>query len=82
MSKSTDVGKYTGYYYTFSMTAQILTPVLSGALLEYVGYRTLFPYAAFFMAAAFVTMLMVKHGDSKPGIPEDKLEMVGRRMIP
>jgi MFS family permease len=76
MAKGSDVGKYTGYYYTFSMAAQILTPVLSGALLEYVGYRTLFPYAAFFTAVAFCTMLIVRHGDSKPVTPKSKLEMM------
>lgn len=76
MAKGSDVGKYTGYYYTFSMAAQILTPVLSGALLEYVGYRTLFPYAVFFMVMAFCTMLLVRHGDSKPLTPKDKLEMM------
>jgi len=66
MSQGADVGKYTGIYYTFSMSAQILTPVLSGALLEYVGYWTLFPYGALFVAAAFVTMLFVRHGDNRP----------------
>ncbi|MBQ2767370.1 MAG: MFS transporter [Clostridia bacterium] len=65
MSSSGDIGRYTGLYYTFSMAAQITTPILSGFLLEHVSYRTLFPYAAIFMAAAFCTMLMVKHGDSK-----------------
>jgi len=76
MAKGSDVGQYTGYYYTFSMAAQILTPILSGAFLEHVGYMTLFPYAAIFMALAFVTMLNVKHGDSKPVLPDDKLEMM------
>ncbi|MBQ8275929.1 MAG: MFS transporter [Clostridia bacterium] len=65
MSSSGDIGRYTGLYYTFSMAAQITTPILSGFLLEHVSYRTLFPYAAFFMVAAFCTMLMVKHGDAK-----------------
>lgn len=76
MAKGSNVGKYTGYYYTFSMAAQVLTPIASGALLEYVGYQTLFPYAAFFMALAFCTMLMVRHGDSKPLTPKDKLELL------
>lgn len=76
MAKGSDVGKFTGYYYTSSMAGQILTPILSGALLEHVGYRTLFPYAAFFMAVAFITMSFVKHGDSKPLTPQDKLEML------
>ena len=66
MSKSADVGKYTGLYYTFSMSAQIFTPILSGFFLENVGYRTLFPYSVFFSLASLATMLMVRHGDSRP----------------
>lgn len=66
MCKGSDTGKYTGYYYTFSMAAQTITPIVSGMLLEYVSYRTLFPYAVFFSLASLCTMLMVKHGDSKP----------------
>lgn len=66
IASSGDVGKYTGYYYTFSMAAQVVTPIISGYLLEHVSYRTLFPYSVFFSVMAFFTMLMVKHGDSKP----------------
>ena len=75
MCKESDIGRFTGYYYTFSMAAQIITPILSGALLQYVGYWTLFPYGAIFVAIAFLTMLNVKHGDNKPKLPTDKLEM-------
>lgn len=69
-----DVGKYTGLYYTFSMSAQIITPVLSGALLDYVSYRTLFPYSFVFSCLAFLTMMMVKHGDVKPLAKKDFLD--------
>jgi MFS family permease len=65
MCKGSDVGKFTGYYYTFSMAAQVITPIAAGALLNNIGYKILFPYAAFFVACAFVTMLFVKHGDNK-----------------
>ncbi len=85
MSKGADVGKFTGFYYFASMAAQIVTPILSGALLEYgytflgstdsfAGYIFLFPYAAIFIALAFVTMMFVRHGDSKPDAPKSKLE--------
>ena len=74
ISRSGDVGKYTGYYYTFSMAAQILTPILSGWLLEHVGYHTLFPYAAITVALAFATMLFVRHGDNKPDAAKSLLE--------
>ena len=66
MCKGSDIGKFTGYYYTFSMAAQVITPVLAGFLMRNVSYAVLFPYAAVFVALSFVTMLFVKHGDNKP----------------
>ena len=68
MSSGSDVGKYTGFYYTFSMAAQIATPPLSGWLIDKLGfgYDVLFPYAVLFSALSFVTMCFVRHGDSKP----------------
>lgn len=66
ISKGSDVGKYTGLYYTFSMSAQIVTPIMSGFLLEHVSYRTLFPYAVVFSLLSLCTMLFVKHGDAIP----------------
>lgn len=74
MSKSGNIGKYTGLYYTFSMAAQIFTPVFSGFLLEKVSYRTLFPYAVVFSLLSLTTMLFVKHGDSKPTKKKKVLE--------
>ncbi len=64
MCKGSEVGKFTGYYYAFSMAAQTVTPITAGWLLSNVGYETLFPYAALFVAASFVTMLFVRHGDN------------------
>jgi MFS family permease len=74
MSKGADIGKYTGLYYTFSMSAQTITPILSGFLLEKISYRVLFPYAILFSLASLCTMLMVKHGDSKPMKKSSALE--------
>ncbi len=74
MCKGSDIGKYTGLYYTFSMSAQILTPIVSGALLEYISYRTLFPYAVAFSVASLCTMLFVMHGDSRPVRKKDLIE--------
>ncbi len=74
MSAAGDVGKYTGLYYTFSMSAQVITPILSGVLLEHISYRTLFPYSVFFAILALITMSQVKHGDSKPIQKKNMLE--------
>ena len=77
LAKGSTIGKYTGYYYTASMAAQVVTPILSGALMDAMGTMSiLFPYGAIFAAASFVTMLFVKHGDSKPEKPKDKMEML------
>ncbi|MBE5777937.1 MAG: SLC45 family MFS transporter [Clostridiales bacterium] len=74
ISKSGDVGKYTGYYYTFSMAAQVITPILSGYLLEHVGYYTLMPYAMGMVLISLVTISLTKHGDNKPEPPKSALE--------
>ena len=66
MCSGGDIGKYTGFYYTASMTAQIITPMFSGFLMDQMGMTVLFPYAAIFAGLAFVTMLVVRHGDAKP----------------
>lgn len=68
MSSGSDVGKYTGFYYTFSMAAQITTPLLSGFVIDKLGfgYSVLFPYAVIFSVLSFITMSLVRHGDTKP----------------
>lgn len=65
MCRGSDIGKFTGYYYTFSMAAQVVTPIAAGTLMRVIDYRVLFPYAAVFVALSFVTMLGVHHGDTK-----------------
>lgn len=66
MCRGGNVGKYTGIYYTASMAAQTVTPLLSGYLMDKMGMTALFPYASVFVALAFGTMLFVMHGDNKP----------------
>ena len=65
MCKGSDIGKFTGYYYTASMAAQVVTPIVAGTLMRTISYKVLFPYAALFVALSFVTMLFVRHGDAK-----------------
>ena len=78
LAQGSTIGKYTGYYYTASMAAQVITPILSGWLMDKLGtMKILFPYATIFVGIAFVTMLFVKHGDAKPETPQDKLSMLG-----
>ena len=77
LAKGGEVGKYTGYYYTASMAAQICAPVLSGILYDIFGMRyVFFPFGAIFVIGSFITMYFVKHGDSRPdakSVVEDAL---------
>lgn len=69
LAKGSNVGQYTGYYYVASMTAQAITPVISGAILESVPQGSesmIFVYGIVCIAIAFVTMFFTKHGDNKP----------------
>ncbi len=67
LARGGDVGKYTGYYYTASMAAQIVAPILSGLLYDLIGMRhVFFLFGAAFVVFSFITMFFVKHGDSKP----------------
>jgi MFS family permease len=67
LAGSSDVGKYTGYYYTASMAAQIVAPIFSGILYDIFGMRNVFfLFGTAFVVFSFITMLFVKHGDAKP----------------
>ncbi len=75
LASGADTGKYTGYYYTASMAAQVITPVFSGALMDAFGMQyVLFIYATVFVMLSFITMLFVKYGDSIPDNKKDVLE--------
>ena len=65
MCSGSDIGRYTGYYYTASMAAQVATPMISGYLMDQMGMTVLFPYAAVFAGLAFVSMIFVRHGDGR-----------------
>ena len=65
LAKGSNIGKYTGFYYTASMSAQVITPILSGFLMDMINMRVLFPYATIFVLLSFVTMFFVKHGNAQ-----------------
>lgn len=74
ISRLGNVGKYTGYYYTCSMAAQTVTPILSGYLMQWFGYGVLFPYALVMVLCAIIPICFAKHGDTKPRPKANKLE--------
>ena len=77
LAKGGEVGKYTGYYYTASMAAQIVAPILSGFLYDLFGMRAMFfSFGTVFVVLSFVTMFFVKHGDAKVE-KQDALEALG-----
>ena len=87
LAKGGEVGKYTGYYYTASMAAQIVAPILSGAIYKIAGLivggddiegmrYTFFAFGTLFVVLSFVTMFFVKHGDAKAE-KQNALEALG-----
>ena len=77
LAKGGEVGKYTGYYYTASMAAQIVAPILSGFLYDLFGMRAMFfSFGTVFVVLSFVTMFFVKHGDAKAE-KQDALSALG-----
>lgn len=77
LSTAENVGKYTGYYYTATMSAQAITPFIAGLVMDNINNYALFGYSAICVAVAIAIMFFVKHGDSKPVKPKSKLEMIG-----
>ena len=74
ISRSGNVGKYTGFDYTVSMTAQTVTPFLVGIFLDKLGNDALFPYGLVFVLLALIPISLAKHGDNRPEAPKSKLE--------
>ena len=60
LSSSKNLGKFTGYYYSASQVAQSITPIIIGFVMDFLGYRAYFPYAAIFMTIALVVFSFVK----------------------
>ena len=68
MSSSKNIGKYTGLYYTASMIAQSVTPILLGAIIAFVPSITLkhlFVYAGIMAMIAFILILFFKENKEK-----------------
>lgn len=73
LSRGSTVGKYTGYYYAFSMSAQAVTPALAGIFMD-MNQSAVFIYASVFIGLALVTTIFIKHGDNKPPKKKKMLE--------
>lgn len=75
LSEESTTGTYTGLYYACSMTAQIVTPIIAGAVMDYILPTGLVPYAFIFACLALLTMSFVKHGNAKNlKMPHEEIE--------
>jgi MFS family permease len=67
LSGETKIGTYVGYYYFFSFSSQIFSPILFGFIRDMVGhYRVLFLYSCIAFALAMVMLFFVRHGEDEP----------------
>ena len=81
LSTAETVGQYTGYYYVATMSAQAITPMIGGAVMDTVQDKYLFLYSAICVVIAIVLMCFVKHGDSKTIPTGKKLTKEEKRQI-
>ena len=81
LSTDSTVGQYTGYYYVATMSAQAVTPMFAGMVMDNISSKGLFVYSAIFVFLSIVLMLFVKHGDSKPIGKGKKLTKEEKRQI-
>ena len=81
LAKAEDCGKYTGFYYTATMSAQAITPFIAGLVMDYVGKRFLFLYSAICVVIAIVIMFFVRYGDSMQIRPGKKLTKEEKKQI-
>jgi len=65
MTTEEKVGGYTGLYYFFSMSANIIAPPLAGLFIDKVSYDTLLILSCVFFGLALITLQFVKRGDVK-----------------
>lgn len=66
LSSGGNVGKYTGFYYVATMSAQAITPYFAGLFMDKISENSVFIYACVWIALSFIILLFVKHGDNKP----------------
>ncbi len=81
LSTDATVGQYTGYYYVATMSAQAVTPMFAGMVMDAFEDKGLFIYSAIFVALSIILMAFVKHGDSKPVGKGKKLTKEEKRQI-
>jgi MFS family permease len=67
LSGEEKVGAFVGYYYFFSFSSQIVSPVLFGFIRDLVGhYKVLFLYACIAFVVAAISLIFVRHGEDAP----------------
>ena len=67
LSGDDKLGTYIGYYYFFSFSSQIVSPVLFGFIRDLAGhYRVLFLYACIAFILAALSLFFVRHGEEEP----------------
>jgi MFS family permease len=64
LSGEDKVGAFVGYYYFFSFSSQIVSPILFGFIRDVVGhYKVLFLYACIAFILAALSLFFVRHGE-------------------
>ena len=66
IGKDKDTGRFMGYYYIATISAQIVTPTLASLFINHWGYGVIGFYGAVFTLLACFMLIPVRHGDVRP----------------
>ena len=67
LSGEEKIGTYIGYYYFFSFSSQIISPILFGFIRDVTkNYRVLFLYSCIAFVLAIISLFFVRHGEDTP----------------
>lgn len=65
LSDTSNVGKYTGYYYAASMSAQAITPYLAGLVMDKTQDKFLFIYSSVALLISLIIIMLLKPGSGE-----------------
>lgn len=67
IGQKSEIGTYTGYYYFFSFSASIVSPILYGFIRDLTGsFNSLFLYAPIVFTLALICILLIKDKSEMP----------------
>ena len=76
MSNQENIGKFTGYYYLFSMLAQSFTPIVVGLFMYHGGLEIMFAYASICMILSIIIFFFMEEHKVDKKVAREKAKNI------